>query len=44
MALENAGVATDDIDLIVLATATPDNTFRNRDRVQSNPYSARCGI
>ena len=36
-ALENAGVATDDIDLIVLATATPDNTFpATATRVQSN--------
>ena len=36
-ALENAGVATDDIDLIVLATATPDNTFpASATRVQSN--------
>ena len=26
-ALENAGCTTDDIDLIVLATSTPDNTF-----------------
>jgi 3-oxoacyl-[acyl-carrier-protein] synthase-3 len=26
-ALANAGVSTDDIDLIVVATATPDNTF-----------------
>ena len=36
-ALENAGVSTDDIDLIVLATATPDNTFpATATRVQSN--------
>ena len=36
-ALENAGIATDDIDLIVLATATPDNTFpATATRVQSN--------
>ncbi len=36
-ALENAGVATDEIDLIVLATATPDNTFpATATRVQSN--------
>ena len=36
-ALENAGLATDDIDLIVLATATPDNTFpATATRVQSN--------
>ena len=36
-ALENAGVATDDIELIVLATATPDNTFpATATRVQSN--------
>ncbi len=36
-ALKNAGVATDDIDLIVLATATPDNTFpATATRVQSN--------
>ena len=36
-ALENAGVTTDEIDLIVLATATPDNTFpATATRVQSN--------
>ena len=36
-ALENAGLSTDDIDLIVLATATPDNTFpATATRVQSN--------
>ena len=36
-ALNNAGVATDNIDLIVLATATPDNTFpATATRVQSN--------
>jgi 3-oxoacyl-[acyl-carrier-protein] synthase-3 len=26
-AIDNAGVSSDEIDLIVLATATPDNTF-----------------
>ena len=36
-ALQNAGVTTDEIDLIVLATATPDNTFpATATRVQSN--------
>ena len=36
-ALDNAGVATNNIDLIVLATATPDNTFpATATRVQSN--------
>lgn len=36
-ALENAGVSTDEVDLIVLATATPDNTFpATATRVQSN--------
>jgi 3-oxoacyl-[acyl-carrier-protein] synthase III len=30
-ALAHAGVKASDLDLIVLATATPDETFRHRD-------------
>ncbi len=41
-ALENAGVSADDVDLILVATSTPDHCFQTR-RVWSGSYWVRNG-
>ena len=41
-ALENAGITADDIDTIVLATSTPDQTFPSTATKMKTPCSTMC--